>query len=255
MKPYTPKPYSAVVTGGAKGIGRAVAVALAAAGYSVVVHYHRSRAEALETAQLCRDLGVPADIYSADLTKPAEAEALIHWAHHQFGVPLAQPLGVLVNVVGNYVYKRWDETSLEDWDDMLHSNLNATFYTCRVAVPLMRLNVDADKENNGFGRIVNFGYAGAEHLLARPSVVPYAIAKAGVIALTKAVARTEAKYAISANVVSPGVIETSISQPLTEIPAGRLGTVDEVTQAVMTFVNGSSYLTGQVLEVSGGWNL
>lgn len=130
---------------------------------------------------------------------------------------------------------------------MLDSNFSATFYTCRAAVPLLRAG--------GWGRIVNFGYAGAQHLLGRSGIVPYAVAKSGVIVLTRAIARTEAGRGISANVVSPGVIETSVSKPLTEIPAGRLGTVEEIADAVLTFVRASDYVTGQVLEVAGAWNL
>ncbi|GAA4008706.1 bifunctional dihydropteridine reductase/dihydrofolate reductase TmpR [Deinococcus rubellus] len=243
------KPYAALVTGSARGIGRGVALALAQAGYSVAVHYLSSAEDAAETVRLCRAAGGRADAFQADLTSADEAAALVAWADTHFDLPL----GVLVNVVGNYVHRRWDETTLAEWRDMFDSNLNAAFYTCRVAAPLMRRNTASTP--GGFGRIVNFGYAGAEHLLARPGVVPYAVSKAGVIALTKAVARTEAQYGVSANVVSPGVIETSVSQPLTEIPAGRLGTVAEVVGAVMVFVEGSAYLTGQVLEVAGGWNL
>ena len=243
------KPYTALVTGSARGIGRGAALSLAEAGYAVAVHYLSSRQDAEETVRLCRERGVLAGCFQADLTNPDEAARLVTWAHAEFAPEL--PLGVLINVVGNYLHRRWDELEVSEWREMFASNLDSAFYTCRAAVPLMR-------ENNagaGFGRIVNFGYAGAQHILARPGVLPYAAAKAGVIALTKAVARTEAKHHISANVVSPGVIETSVSQPLTEIPAGRLGTIEEVTRAVMTFVEGSSYLSGQVLEVAGGWNL
>ncbi|WP_293912513.1 SDR family NAD(P)-dependent oxidoreductase [Deinococcus sp.] len=238
-----PQLYAALVTGAARGIGRGVALALAQRGYSVGIHYRGSLDDAQETARLCREFGVPSDVFPADLTDSAEADALIHWAQTRFGLPL----GVLVNVVGNYVHKRWDELGDEQWRDMFASNLDAAFYTCRAAVPQMRAQ--------GYGRIVNFGYAGAGNLLARPGILPYAAAKAGVTLLTKAIARSEAAHGISANVVSPGVIETSVSQPLSEIPAGRLGSVLEVAQAVMTFVEASEYLTGQVLEVSGAWNL
>ena len=242
MTVQTP-PYSALVTGGARGIGRGVALSLAQRGYAVGIHYRGSLEDAQETARLCREFGVQADVFPADLTDSAEAAALVAWAQTRFELPL----GVLVNVVGNYVHKRWDELSDEQWRDMFASNLDSTFYTCRAAVPQMRAQ--------GYGRVVNFGYAGAANLLARPGILPYAAAKAGVIALTKAIARSEAAHGVSANVVSPGVIETSVSQPLSEIPAGRLGSVLEVAQAVMTFVNASDYLTGQVLEVSGAWNL
>ena len=243
------KPYTALVTGGARGIGRGAALSLAEAGYAVAVQYLSSRQDAEDTARLCREKGVQAAAFQVDLTDPDEAARLIAWAHADFAPEL--PLGVLVNVVGNYIHRRWDELEVGEWREMFASNLDSAFYTCRAAVPLMRQN----NGGQGFGRIVNFGYAGAQNLLARPGVLPYAVAKAGVIALSKAIARSEAKHHISANVVSPGVIETSVSQPMSEIPAGRLGTIEEVTQAVLTFVEASDYLTGQVLEVSGGWNL
>jgi NAD(P)-dependent dehydrogenase (short-subunit alcohol dehydrogenase family) len=108
----------------------------------------------------------------------------------------------------------------------------------------------------GGGRIVNLGYAGAQNLVARPGLVAYAIAKTGVVLLTKAIARAEAENGITANVVAPGVIETSATKPLREVPAGREGTVEEVVRAVLTFVSpDAAYVTGQVLEVAGGWNL
>ncbi|ADV68632.1 bifunctional dihydropteridine reductase/dihydrofolate reductase TmpR [Deinococcus maricopensis] len=235
-------PGTALVTGAARGIGRGVALALARAGYDVAVHYRASADDAEETARLARAAGVRAVTLQADLTDAAQAAQLVERAHAAFG-----PLRVLVNNVGNYVHKPLLDVDLTEWHDMFDSNLHATFYTVRAAVPLMRAH--------GGGRIVNFGYAGAQNLLARPGLTGYAIAKAGVIALTKAVAKAEATRGITANVVSPGVIETSVTQPLTEIPAGRLGTVQEVTDAVMTFVTSSDYVTGQVLEISGGWNL
>lgn len=103
---------------------------------------------------------------------------------------------------------------------------------------------------------MNLGYAGAQNLVARPDHVPYAIAKAGVVLLTKAIARSEAAHGITANVVAPGVIETSATKPLHEIPAGREGRVDEIAAAVLYLVSpGAAYVTGQVLELSGGWNL
>lgn len=233
---------TALVTGAARGIGRGIALGLAGAGFDVAVHYRGSREDAEQTARDAGALGVRAVALQADLTRPEEAQPLVEAAHSAFG-----GLGVLVNNVGNYVHKPWQETTPEEWRNMLGSNLDATFYTCRAAVPIMRAG--------GYGRIVNLGYAGAQHLLARPGIVPYAIAKSGVVALTRAIAKSEAGRGVSANVVSPGVIETSVSQPLREIPAGRVGTVDELVAAVLYFVSASDYVTGQDLEVAGGWNL
>ncbi len=234
----------ALVTGAGRGIGRAIALELGRLGYRVAVHYRKSRGAAEETAQAIRSAGGEAWTLSADLTDPAGADALLGECIERAG---PEGIGVLVNNVGNYVNRPVLETSLEEWRDMLDSNLSACFYTCRRAVPEMR--------RAGFGRIVNLGYAGAQHLIARPAIAPYTIAKTGVILLTKAIARSEAGRGITANVVAPGVIETSLSRPVGDIPAGRLGTVGEVAAGVSYFVQASDYVTGQVLEVAGGWNL
>lgn len=242
-----PKGRTALVTGASAGIGRAVTLALAAEGFDVAVHYRNSREGAEQTAALARERGVRAVTVQGDLTDPDAATRVVREAHAAFGGPDSGGLGVLVNNVGNYVHRPWFETTPDEWRDMLDSNFSATFYTCREAVPLMR--------PAGWGRIVNLGYAGAQHLLGRSGIVPYAVAKSGVIVLTRAIAKTEAGSGISANVVSPGVIETSVSQPLREIPAGRLGTVEELADAVLFFVRSSDYVTGQIVEVAGGWNL
>lgn len=232
----------ALVTGSASGIGRAIALKLASEGFDVAIHYRSSKEKAEQTAKDIRALGVQCVALQADLTKPQEAERLVLEAHQFLG-----NLSVLVNNVGNYVFKPLLDNTLEDWHDMLDSNLNSTFYTCRTAVPLMR--------EQKHGRIVNLGYAGAQNVLARPGNTAYAIAKTGVIILSKSLAKTEIKHGISVNVVSPGIIETSVTKPLSEVPAGRDGSLEELVSAVWTFIDGPEYITGQVLEVSGGWNL
>ncbi len=232
-----------LVTGSASGIGRGIALALAREGYDVCVHYRRSEAEAEAARSEAEALGVSAITLQADVTDPEAAGALVREAHDRLG-----GLAVLVNNVGNYLYKPLDEFTVEEWDDVLATNLGATFATCRAAVPLMRAA--------GGGRIVNLGYAGAQSLVGRPNLAAYAIAKTGVVLLTKAIARAEAGNGITANVVAPGVIETSRTKPLEEIPAGRVGTIDEIAAAVLYFVSPeAAYVTGQVLEVAGAWNV
>jgi NAD(P)-dependent dehydrogenase (short-subunit alcohol dehydrogenase family) len=237
-------PRTALVTGAARGIGRALAVALAREGCHVAVHYRDSEADAHETAARCREAGVQAVTLHADVTDPAQARRLVRDAHAAFA---DSPLGVLVNNVGNYVHRPLLETTDAEWADMLGSNLTSTFATCQEAAGVMRAA--------GYGRIVNLGYAGARNVLARPGIVPYVIAKAGVLHLSRSLALVLAGSGVSVNVVSPGVIETSVSQPLRDIPAGRVGTVDELVDAALGFVRASDYVTGQELEVAGGWNL
>ena len=236
-----PRVKTALVTGAAKGIGRAIALKLAREGYSIALHYRASSDEAFAVKLEIEALGVRAVTLSADLRDSSEAQKLVSSAHEQLG-----GLGVLVNNVGNYVRKPLAELTVIDWHEMLDSNLNAAFYTCHAALPIMRVQ--------GYGRIVNLGFAGAQNLIARPNILPYAIAKTGIILLTKAIAQSEAAHGITSNVVAPGVIENSISKPLELIPLQRLGTVEELSDAVWGFVD-SSYQTGQVLEVAGGFNL
>jgi 3-oxoacyl-[acyl-carrier protein] reductase len=233
----------ALVTGAARGIGRGIALALADEGYDVAVHFRRSRADAEAVEAEIAGRGRRAVTLQAELTDHEAAVATVHEAQARVG-----PLHVLVNNVGNYLVAPLDELTIAEWDEMIDSNLRATFSTCLTALPLLR--------EAGRGRIVNLGYAGAGDLVARPSIVPYAIAKTGVILLTKAIAQAEAAHGITANVVAPGVIENSDSKPLGEIPAGREGTIDEVASAVRYLVSpAADYVTGQVIELAGGWNL
>jgi NAD(P)-dependent dehydrogenase (short-subunit alcohol dehydrogenase family) len=140
------------------------------------------------------------------------------------------------------------ELSSDVWHAILGSNLHAAFYTCQEAVPHMR--------DRGFGRIVNIGYAGAELVKARPAIVAYNVAKTGMILYSKALARAEAPHGITVNVVSPGVIENSVTQPVQEIPMGRVGRFEELVGAVRYLLSDpASYVTGVTIEVAGGWNV
>jgi 3-oxoacyl-[acyl-carrier protein] reductase len=234
---------AALVTGSATGIGRGIVLALAREGYDVAIHFRRSADEAEATRALAESLGVRAVVLRADLADRGAARALVQEAHQALG-----GLSTLVNNVGNYLYKPFDDVTDDDWDAVLATNLGATFATCQAAIPLFR--------EAGGGRIVNLGYAGAQSLVGRPNLAAYAIAKTGVVLLTKAIARAEAENGITANVVAPGVIENSATKPLQEIPAGREGRIDEVASAVLYFVSPeAAYVTGQVLEVAGGWNV
>lgn len=231
----------ALVTGAARGIGRSLALAAAESGFDVAVHYRRSEADALETVARVQALGVRAAALQADVTDPEEARALVA-AAGRFG-----ELRVLVNNVGDYHKGPLAELDFEQWRAMFASNLDSVFLLCQAALPLLR--------GAGGGRIVNLGFAGSEQLRAKPGVVAYQIAKMGVLLYTKAIARSEAAHGITANVIAPGVIETSVSQPLEEIPMGRMGSLPEIAGALRYLLSEeAAYVTGVHLEVAGGWN-
>lgn len=236
-------PRAALVTGSARGIGRALLLALAEDGYRVAVHYRASAAEAAAVADEARARGVDAEVFRADVTDEAQAQALVDEVAARFG-----RLDVLVNNVGDYHHGPLAELDAATWRLMLDSNLNATFYTSQRAAPRM--------QRQRWGRILNLGYSGAELLKARPGIVAYQIAKTGVILYTKALARTLAGSGVTANVISPGVMENSVTQPLREIPMGRTGRLEELVAAARyLWSEDAGYVTGITLEVAGGWNL
>lgn len=233
----------ALVTGAARGIGRAVAIGLAADGLDVAVAYRSSEQDAERTAELVRRAGRKAFTLAGDVTDPAAAAGLVNTAERELG-----RVDVLVNVVGDYDFAPLDEVNLETWRRMLDSNLHGAFNLCRAVLPGMRARK--------FGRIVNFGFAGVLRHGWSDRAVPYKVAKAGVVLFSRALARAEASHGVTVNVVSPGVAENSVVRPIEGIPAGRLATVDEVASAVRYFASdAAAYVTGQDLEVAGGWNL
>ncbi len=234
----------ALVTGAARGIGRAIALALAGMGLDVTVHYRRSRAEAEATAREVQALGRRAALVQGDVTDPGEARRLVEATVRGLG-----GLEVLVHNVGDYLYKPLESVTVAEWHRILDTNLNAAFYLTQAAWPHL---VGAREA----ARVVYLGYAGAGRMAAKPHIAPYFVAKTGVVLLAMAYAKRLAPYGGTVNVVAPGVAENSVTQPVGEIPMGRVAHLSEVARAVAFFVDGDSgYLTGQVLEVAGGWNL
>lgn len=239
----------AVVTGSAQGIGRAIALTLARQGASVVVNYQRSKEEAQQTVEMIRELGGRATAVAADVSSPKEIQAMLV-AATQFGLP-----DILVNNAGIPFYQLCQDTSLEEWEKMLHLNLTSTFLCTQQALPYLLRSPS--------GRIVNvaslWGVTGAAGESA------YAAAKGGMIAFTKSLAQELGRTGITVNAVAPGAIATHMLDTLseaeitllkTEIPAGRIGTPEDVAYAVAFFASPqSSYITGQILQISGGWHL
>lgn len=234
---------AALVTGSARGIGRTLLLALAEGGHDVAVQYRTSRDAAEAVAAEARALGVRSVVLRADVTDEAQARDLVDAAADGLG-----RLDVVVNNVGNYHRGPLDELASDAWHAMMDSNLNATFYVCQHAAPRLR--------SSPAGRIVNIGYAGSDALVAKPGIIAYQIAKTGVLLYSRALAKREAPHGTTVNVIAPGVIENSVTQPIEEIPMGRPGTLEEMASALAYLVSDEArYVTGAYLPVAGGWNL
>lgn len=235
----------ALVTGSAVGIGRAIAMDLASKGFDVIFHYRGSAEAAEQASQEAMKFGIKAFALQADVTQPESAQSLVENAARELG-----GLSVVVNNVGNYLEKTMGQTSIEEWHEMLDSNLNATFYVTQTALPHLK--------EAGWGRIVNFAFASAQHLIADDEQSAYRVAKTGIIVYTKSLAKELAKHNITANVVSPGVVENSVSleETIPRLPTQRPATLQELSNAVAFFVSPQAdYITGQILEVAGGWRM
>ncbi|MBC6419722.1 MAG: bifunctional dihydropteridine reductase/dihydrofolate reductase TmpR [Prochloron sp. SP5CPC1] len=235
----------ALVTGSAVGIGRAIALHLASKGFDIAVHYNRSEEAAKQVCQQAAAHNVQAIALQADITCPDQAATLVDRAATQLG-----GLSVIVNNVGNFFAKPMSQVSVAEWHNVLDSNLNSTFYVTQATIPHLKAA--------GWGRIINFGCASAQHLLARRGNAAYVIAKTGIIVYTKSLAQELIKEHITANVILPGIVENSfdVEEMIPKLPAQRAATLEEINHAVYFFINpDSNYITGQVLEVSGGWNL
>lgn len=237
----------ALVTGASRGIGRTIARQLAAAGATVVVNFVRSVSAAQETAQLIQGDGGRAELAQFDVADPDVAHAAITEVVERLG-----RCDVLVNNAGVAVDALLLRLKPDDWDHVMAVNLRGTF-NCTKAVA--RTMVRAR-----YGRIVNMtSIIGS---MGNAGQAAYAAAKAGIVGFTKSMARELASRNITVNAVAPGFIETEMTASLPEstrteyvklIPVGRLGTAEEVAEAVSFLVRPAcGYITGHVLAVNGG---
>jgi 3-oxoacyl-[acyl-carrier protein] reductase len=240
----------ALVTGGSRGIGKEIALALGREGLRVAVAFRTNKLAAQKVLSELKAVGVEGRAFATDVTDPARVKDLVEAVAKHFG-----RLDVLVNNVGDFEWKPVTDSTVEAWSGIVTSNLYSVFYTTKFCLPMMR--------RQRWGRIVNLGAVGAERAFGQAKISAYSAAKAGVVAFTRSVALEEAANGITANVVNPPVIdekELSLeeAQRLTDVrfPVGRPATGQDVSEAVRFFVSEeASFITGQVLNVSGGWML
>ena len=237
----------ALVTGGGRGIGRAIAARLAKGSAKVAISYRANDAAAEETANLVREAGAECELFKGDVATPKDVEVLVNGIGEAFG-----PVEILVNNAGttrdNILLRMKDA----EFDEVLATNLKGT-YLCTRAV--LRGMVRAR-----WGRIVNV--SSVVGLLGNAGQANYAASKAGIIGFTKSVAREVAGRGITANAVAPGYVETELTgslpesikeQILGQVPVGRFGELEEVAEVVAFFASDSAaYITGQTIAVDGG---
>lgn len=238
---------AAIVTGGGKGIGSAIALRLAEDGNNVVINYAGSREAAEKTAQQCRAAGAEAEVFRADVANEEECLQLADFCLDTFG-----RIDILVNNAGitrDNLMMRMDP---KDFRHVVDVNLTGSFYMMKaVSRSMMKAH---------YGRIVSISSVSA--LTGNPGQVNYSASKAGIIGMTRSLARELASRKITVNAVAPGAVDTDMTRELPEkvrtamldaIPMKRMGSPEDIANAVSFLAKEeSSYITGQVLNVSGG---
>jgi 3-oxoacyl-[acyl-carrier protein] reductase len=240
----------AIVTGGGRGIGRAVALRLANEGANVAISYRSNDVSAEEAAEEVQATGVKCEVFKGDVASPEDVKALFEGVGEAFG-----RIDILVNNAGLTRDNLMMRMKEEEFDDVVSTNLKGTYLCTRAALrPMIRAR---------WGRIVNI--SSVVGLVGNPGQANYAASKAGIIGFTKSVAREVAQRGITANVVAPGYVETELTGSLPEkvkdqirdqVPAGRFGEAEEVAEVVAFLAgDGAGYVTGQTLAVDGGMTM
>lgn len=239
----------ALITGGAKGIGRGIALDLATQKWNIAFCYRTSDAEAEKTAAAITERGGRARAIRCDVSNPAAARQMVEQVEKEWG-----QIDVLVNGAGPYHRVNLFEETVEGWNEMFDGNLHPIFYLAQAVAPRMKANKS--------GRIINFSMANADQMISQPDVTAHYIAKAGVLILTRTLAKLLAPHGITVNAVSPGFINSGSAPPeelagmTKRIPAGYIGTVDDTVAAVRYLLSPEArYVNGANIQISGAWGV
>lgn len=239
----------ALIAGGVRGIGRALALKLARSGWMIAACYRKSEAEAATLQSELQSIGIQALLARADVSDPAAAESLVQRVEDECG-----RIDALVNCIGSYHRVHLMQETIEGWHAMFDDNLHPVFYLCRAVAPGMI--------RRGWGRIVNFSMVNADQMVGQPFITAHYIAKTGVIVLTRSLAKILAPHGITANSIAPGFIETGsvpqeeISRSFQSIPAGYMGSPDDAVGAVCYLLSDEArYVNGTNIHVSGAWGV
>jgi 3-oxoacyl-[acyl-carrier protein] reductase len=231
----------AIITGASRGIGRAIALALAGAGANIAVNYRIRDNEAEDVASQVRKLGRLAVVVKADVSVSADIDRMVGVVKNELGSP-----SILVNNAGIGLMRSMDEITEKDWNETIAVNLTSAFLTIQAVLPGMR----ALK----WGRIINLSSVAAQ---VGGVVGPhYAASKAGILGLTHYYAVYLAKEGITVNAIAPGLVSTEMAAGLQQIkpdliPVGRFGTSEEISAVALLLVR-NGYITGQTININGG---
>lgn len=239
----------ALITGGAKGIGRGIALDLASQQWHIALCYRTSEAEANDTATAIIRAGGQASAIRCDVSDPVAAKEMVALVEKQWG-----HIDALINGAGPYHRVNLFEETVTGWNEMFDGNLHPIFYLAQAAAPGMKAR--------RFGRIINFSMANADHMIGQPDVTAHYIAKAGVLILTRTLAKLLAPHGITVNAISPGFIDSGSAPPgeLTgmakRIPAGYIGSVEDTVAAVRYLLSPEArYVNGANIQISGAWGI
>jgi 3-oxoacyl-[acyl-carrier protein] reductase len=239
----------ALITGGAKGIGRGIALDLAAQQWSVTICYRTSEKEARATADAITSLGGRARSIRCDVSDPQAAKALVSQVEKEWG-----RIDALINGAGPYHRVNLFEETIAGWNEMFNGNLHPIFYLAKAVAPGMKARKS--------GRIISFSMANADQMVSQPDVTAHYIAKAGVLILTRTLAKLLGSHGITVNAISPGFIDSGSAPPeelaamTKRIPAGYIGAVDDIVAAVRYLLSDEArYVNGANIQISGGWGI